>query len=89
MGTGNVLGREKQQQVIALGRLGWSLARIEQATEVRRETAGGYFRSAGVALQTPGDWELHPPAKPSIEVTTGFLLTKAGPEPGSKRSVSS
>jgi hypothetical protein len=34
---GNVLSREKLEQVIALGRLGWSLRRIEQATGVRRE----------------------------------------------------
>jgi hypothetical protein len=30
------LSREKREQVIALGRLGWSLRRIEQATGVRR-----------------------------------------------------
>jgi hypothetical protein len=53
---GNVLEKAKQEQVIALGRLGWSLRRIEAATGVRRETAGGYLRSAGVALRTPGGW---------------------------------
>ena len=37
---GNVLSKEKREQVIALGRLGWSLRRIEQATGVRRETVG-------------------------------------------------
>ena len=37
----NVLSEEKQQQVIALGRLGWSLRRIQKETGVRRETAGG------------------------------------------------
>jgi hypothetical protein len=47
---GNVLERAKQEQVIALGRLGWSLRRIEAATGVRRETAGGYLRSAGIAI---------------------------------------
>jgi hypothetical protein len=31
---GNVLSKEKREQVIALGRLGWSLRRIEQATGV-------------------------------------------------------
>src|SRR5438309_590880 len=34
----NVLGDTKQQQVLALGRLGWSLRRIEEATAVRRAT---------------------------------------------------
>jgi hypothetical protein len=31
---GNVLERTKQEQVIALGRLGWSLRKIETATGV-------------------------------------------------------
>jgi hypothetical protein len=35
----NVLNEAKKQQVIALGRLGWPLRRIEQETGVRRETA--------------------------------------------------
>jgi hypothetical protein len=48
---GNVLEKAKQEQVIALGRLGWSLRRIEAATGVRRETASGYLRSAGVGLR--------------------------------------
>ena len=45
----NVLNEEKQQQVIALGRLGWSLRRIQQETGIRRETAGAYLKAAGVA----------------------------------------
>jgi transposase len=69
---GNVLEKAKQEQVIALGRLGWSLRRIEAATGVRRETAGGYLRSAGVGLRAPGGWGHGGPAKPAIEVTTGF-----------------
>ena len=68
---GNVLEKAKQEQVIALGRLGWSLRRIEQATGVRRETAGGYLRSAGIALRTPGGWGRKPPAKAATSVTTG------------------
>jgi len=49
----NVLSEEKKQQVIALGRLSWSLRRIEQATGVRRETAGAYLKAAGVAVRQP------------------------------------
>ncbi len=67
----NVLTEEKQQQVIALGRLGWSLRRIERETGVRRETAGGYLRAAGIALRQPGGWGRGEPAKPANEVTTG------------------
>jgi hypothetical protein len=83
---GNVLEKAKQEQVIALGRLGWSLRRIEAATGVRRETAGGYLRSAGIAPRTPGGWGREAPAKaatsvasgsdsskPAIEVITGFF----------------
>ena len=66
----NVLSEEKRQQVIALGRLGWSLRRIEQATGVRRETGSAYLKAAGIAVRTPGAWG-RVPAKPANEVTTG------------------
>ena len=52
---GNVLDPSKQQQVLALGRLGWPLRRIEQETGVRRETAGAYLRAAGIACAAAGD----------------------------------
>jgi len=42
----NVLDETTQQQVIALGRLGWSLRRIEAATGMRRETISGYLKAA-------------------------------------------
>jgi hypothetical protein len=48
----HVLSREKREQVIALGRLGWSLRCIEQGTGVRRET-GDHLRGAGIALRRP------------------------------------
>ena len=51
---GNVLDREKQHQILALGRLGWSLRQIEDATGVRRETASRYLKAAGVAVRRPG-----------------------------------
>lgn len=56
----NVLNEEKKNQVIALGRLGWALRRIERATGIRRETAAGYLRAAGIRAG----------AKPASEVTT-------------------
>ena len=40
----NVLHESIQQQVIGLGRPGWSLRRIEAATGVRRETISGYLK---------------------------------------------
>jgi transposase len=66
----HVLSREKREQVIALGRLGWSLRRIEQETGVRRETAGDYLRGAGIALRRPGGWGRHSPSKAAIDPTT-------------------
>ncbi|MBV8818091.1 MAG: IS21 family transposase [Acidobacteriaceae bacterium] len=65
----NVLSEEKKQQVIALGRLGWSLRRIEKAAHIRRETAGAYLRAAGIAVRPAGGWGRNP-AKPAIEVST-------------------
>lgn len=86
----NVLNEEKKQQVVALGRLGWSLRRIEEATGVRRETASGYVKAAGIAMRGPGGWGRGPAkpakvaeeAKPAIEVATGFESEKVGELPG-------
>ena len=74
----NVLSEAKKQQVIALGRLGWPLRRIEQETGVRRETAGAYLKAAGIAVRPPGAWGRRPPAKPANEdpVTTGSDATE-------------
>ena len=63
----NVLSEEKRQQVIALGRLGWSLRRIEQATGVRRETGSAYLKAAGIVVRAPGAWGRQVPAKPANE----------------------
>src|SRR5881296_1317164 len=73
----NVLNEEKKQQVIALGRLGWTLRRIEQATGVRRETAGSYLKAAGISVRPPGGWGRRVPAKPANEVTTDSERAKA------------
>ena len=79
----NVLSREKREQVLALGRLGWSLRRIEEATGVRRETASRYLRAAGVSVRPVGRWG-HAPAKPAIEVSTdsaGAQAAANAPDP--------
>src|SRR5881397_1732584 len=77
---GNVLSAGKRQQVIALGRLGWSLRRIEEATGVRRETASTYLRAAGVVVRPPGRWGQ--PPKPAIEVSTDSPAAPPLPRPG-------
>ena len=83
---GNVLSDDKKQQVVALGRLGWSLRRIEEATEVRRETASGYLRSAGVAVRGRGGQPKAWPPKPAI--TPGVSTDPGSPKPAITETVS-
>jgi transposase len=71
----NVLKEEKKQQVLALGRLGWSLRRIQQETRIRRETASQYLKAAGIAVRLPGGWGRRA-AKPANEVITDFGAEK-------------
>ena len=75
----NVLNEEKKKQVIALGQLGWALRRIEEATGVRRETAAGYLKAAGIAIRAPGGWGRRK-AKPANEVTTDSQAAKPANE---------
>ena len=95
MDVSNVLNEEKKQQVIALGRLGWSLRRIQRTTGVRRETAAGYLKAAGIVLRPPGSWGRQPSAKPANEVITDFggeLVVRAAaaaePQPSHSPSAS-
>ena len=86
----NVLDITKQQQIVALGRLGWTVHRIAEATDVRRETAARYLRAAGLPVRgrgRPGDGSANAamsaavstdlPAKPSI--TPPLVSTDSGP----------
>ena len=77
----NVLSEEKKQQVIALVKLGWTLRRIEEATGVRRETAGVYLKAAGIAVRQPGGWGRSEP-KPAKEVITDSAVSKPAIESG-------
>src|SRR5438270_11196136 len=70
MGMANVLNEEKKQQVLALGRLGWSLRRIQQATRIRRETASAYLKVAGIAVRPPSGWGRCAPKPANNEVIT-------------------
>jgi len=71
----NVLNEEKKQQVLALGRLGWSLRRIQPETRIRRETASQYLKAAGIAVRLPGGWGRRA-AKPANEVITDLGAAK-------------
>jgi transposase len=90
----NVLSEEKRQQVIALGRLGWPLRRIQEETGVRRETAGAYLKAAGIAVRPSGGWGRHLPAKPANEASpdpstiskpANEVSPDYGPPPGPSR----
>jgi hypothetical protein len=87
----NVLSEEKKQQVIALGRLVWSLRRIQRATKIRRETAAAYLNTAGIPARAPGGWGGRL-AKPAIEVSTDSEAenrpVEADPRPGRSPSAS-
>ena len=77
----NVLNDHKREQVLALGRLGWTLRRIEQATGVRRETVSAYLKAAGVRVRRPGWRRRHPPdpnpasmRRPAVSTTLFFAF---------------
>ena len=76
----NALSEEKKQQVIALGKLGWSLRKIERETGVRRETAGAYLKAVGIAVRIPRAWGRRAPAKPVDEVTPDLVDSKPANE---------
>src|SRR5262245_42813543 len=61
----NVLADDKHHQIVALGRLGWSLRRIQKATGVRRETISGYLKAAGIVVRGRGR-RRQSQAKPAI-----------------------
>jgi len=82
----NVLDREKQQQILALGRLGWTLRRIEQETGVRRETISRYLKRARIEVRPPGRWG-HAPANAAIEVFTDLPAPERG-SPAAEAEVS-
>jgi len=57
---GSTVYEEKKQEVLALGRLGWSLRRIQQATRIRRETASAYLKALGLRCGGGGESQNRP-----------------------------
>jgi transposase len=95
----NVLDDEKKQQVLALGRLGWSVRRIEREADVRRETASGYLKAAGIAVRDRGGTWPKPatseevstdsePISDSKPATSGEVSTDSEPISDSKPATS-
>lgn len=66
----NVLKPEEQEQVRALGRLGWSLRRIQLVTGVHRDTVRSYLLAAGIRIRGERSRRLGPEEpKPASQVT--------------------
>ena len=81
---GNVLEPHKQHQILALGRLGWTLQHIGRATGVHRVTVGEYLRAAGIPVRGRGRPGEGPP-KPTI---SGEVSTDSDSKPAISREVS-
>lgn len=77
----NVLSDEKRQQVEALGRLGWSLRRIQRETHVRRETASAYLKAAGIDVRGHGG------AKPKPATSREVITDPDPPKPATSPEV--
>ena len=82
----NVLDQHRQQQIVALGRLGWSLRRIEETTGVRRETASEYLKAAGIPVRGRGGRPRVWPPKPAT--TPEVSTDSAGSKPAISGEVS-
>ena len=65
----NVLDSGKQQQILALGKLGWTLRRIEEETGIRRETVSRYLKRSGIEVRPRGR-RGHLESKAAIKVIT-------------------
>ena len=74
----NALKHEKQEQIRSLGRLGWSLRRIEDATGVRRETVSRYLPAAGISVRGRRQRRLSEDPNAASEVTTNDCHDKFG-----------
>jgi hypothetical protein len=57
-----------------LGRLGWSLRRIQRATRICRETAAGYLKAARIPVRPPRHWGRQQPQVSSCPETCNQLL---------------
>jgi len=76
----NVLSDAKRQQVEALGRLGWSLRRIQRETHVRRETASAYLKAAGIDVRGHGGAKPKPATSPEVITDPDVSKPATSPE---------
>lgn len=82
----NVLTEQQQQDIRALGRLGWSLRQIERKTGIRRETISAYLTAAGIPVRRRGGRpRVWPPPNPA---TTPGVSTDSAANPATTGGVS-
>ena len=82
----NVLDHTQQHQILALGRLGWTLSRIQEATGVRRETISGYLKAAGIPVRGRGRPS---ESKPKPAISPPVVSTDSDqPKPATRAEVS-
>ena len=82
----NVLEHTKQQQILALGRLGWTLSRIQETTGVRRETISAYLKVARIPVRQRGRPS---ESKPKPAISPPPVSTDSGPpNPDARAEVS-
>ena len=81
----NVLDESTQQQIRALGRLGWTLSRIQHTTGVRRETISGYLKAAGIPVRGRGRPS---EAKPKPAISPEVSTDSGPPKPANSEGVS-
>ena len=75
----NVLEQTKQQQVLALGRLGWPASRIAAAVRVDRATVTGYLRAAGLVVRGRG--------RPSEGAAKPAISAEVSTDPGANLAI--
>jgi hypothetical protein len=84
----NVLEPHKQEEILALGRLGWTLTRIGRATGVHRVTVGSTFArrasdpQSGSACEGPMKPTISGKVRRRVVDLLGFLGAPTGFEPG-------
>ena len=81
----NVLDDDKQHEIRALGRVGWTLSRIQEATGVRRETISGYLKAAGIPVRGRGRPS---ESKPKPAISPEVSTDSEAPKPATRAEVS-
>jgi len=88
----NALDHQEQQQICALGRLGWTLVRIQTATGIRRETISRYLKAAGIPVRgrgRPGEARAKPAISPPASTDRAAHPANSSPEVSTDSAASS